>query len=503
MPGFIPIIGIKDTVDTQVTLTTLLSVGAFVASLLSGLCADWIGRRGLLFIGCIIYFPGTLLQMAAEGAAMLYVGRILAGFSVGQIHRALTFFDQSELAPTKLRGRLISFQQFAIVVGIVSASWISFGCLRIRTPSSWRLAIGIQFVVGGIYALGLGCIPRSPRYLIQKGREEEALHALAQIRGDGTLTHPEVRCEFTEIKQSILFAEKFLRPRYSQVFRKDYHGTRRRILLGIAVQAFQQLTGANSLLIYNPAILEGEGIDGRVTQILAHGIGSTVLLVGTLPAMIFIDRWGRRPIMIGGSIVMTICQIVMTIIAVMSGFHLEPPVLSNGTDNDVFDSAAYALNSVASSIIFVIFVYIFMFVYGSTWGPMGWIYPPELYSQAWRSKGLGLSSAANWLFTFGVLQLTPLALERIHWSTYVVYLVFNVFVLVVVYFCFPETLGKSLEEVDLLFAGPDLSSDPAVHHPKTAAEALSKLETMEEHYNYDFAHTTRVEESLQPPRSSI
>lgn len=83
MPGFIPIIGIRDTVDTHVALTTLLSAGAFVASLLSGPCADWTGRRALLFIGCIIFFPATLLQMAAEGAAMLYVGRIMAGFSVG------------------------------------------------------------------------------------------------------------------------------------------------------------------------------------------------------------------------------------------------------------------------------------------------------------------------------------------------------------------------------------------------------------------------------------
>lgn len=88
----------------------------------------------------------------------------------------------------------------------------------------------------------------SPRFLIQKGREEEALYVLSQIRGDGTVAHPDVQSEFTEIKQSILFAEKFLRPRYSQLFHKDYHGTRRRILLGIAVQAFQQLTGANSLL---------------------------------------------------------------------------------------------------------------------------------------------------------------------------------------------------------------------------------------------------------------
>lgn len=98
--------------------------------------------------------------------------------------------------------------------------------------------------------------------------------------------------------------------------------------------------------------------------------------------------------MIGGSIVLTICQIVMTIIAGLSDFHLQPPVLANGAENDMYDSTSYSLDSVGSSVVFVIVVYLFIFFYGCTWGPMGWIYPPELYSQG-KAKEKSIEDISN------------------------------------------------------------------------------------------------------------
>jgi hypothetical protein len=139
--------------------------------------------------------------------------------------------------------------------------------MDIPSSSSWRLPFALPLIPAFVYLLGTLWLPQSPRYLIFRNKDKEALQVLSQIRGDGTIYHPDVLMEFTEIKQSISFEQKLNSRRYWRLFQRGTENNRKRLLLGMAVQIFQQLTGANALFLYAPQIFQAAGIKGRYTSL--------------------------------------------------------------------------------------------------------------------------------------------------------------------------------------------------------------------------------------------
>ncbi|KAF7728857.1 hypothetical protein EC973_005483 [Apophysomyces ossiformis] len=156
------------------------------------------------------------------------------------------------------------------------------------------------------------------------------------------------------------------------------------------------------------------------------------------------------------------------------------------------------------AIAFLVMSYIFVASYAVSWGPAGWIYPTELYSQGVRAKALGITTAANWLFNFVILQVSPVMLNRIQWKMYVVFSVFCAFVALAVYGFFPETMGKSLEEVDLIFSCNVNYYDVNVHHPQTAAAALAQMERsqLQNEHHFTFVGPT-VSNIVAPTNQSL
>lgn len=181
----------------------------------------------------------------------------------------IIFLDQSEIAPKNMRGRLMSIQQFTMTLGIAVAYWIDYAFMDVNESTGWRyhlfflvhnsislnirhhrLAIGIQLIPALFGLIGLLLlIPESPRYSIDKKHTTQALHTLAKIRGDGTITHNAALMEFVEMKQNITFEHKiFKNEKYKRIFFSGPENNRRRLLLGMGVQIFQQLTGINAIL---------------------------------------------------------------------------------------------------------------------------------------------------------------------------------------------------------------------------------------------------------------
>ncbi|KAI9319200.1 general substrate transporter, partial [Dichotomocladium elegans] len=386
--------------------------------------------------------------------------------------------DQSEIAPKEMRGRIVSIQQFAITLGICAAYWVDYGVLDLKGSSSWRLALGLPLIPAFIYLAITFGLPRSPRYLVYKHNDQKALESLAVTRGDGSTNHPDVLMEYIEIKQSIRFEEKYGSKHYCRLFQKGPENNLKRLILGMAAQIFQQLTGASTLFLYAPGLFQASGIKGRHSALLANGISGVINLIFTIPPMIYIDHWGRRPTLIAGSIFCCACTVVMTVIASVTGLaDAVLTTLANDEINSVEEGEPLAYTSPNNaSIGFLVMMYLFIACYAMTWGPAGWIYPTELYSQDIRAQALGLTTAANWLFNFGVTQLSPLMFLSIHWKTFVIYAVLCAVSSYVVYKYFPETMGKSLEEIDLIFSGNFNFYDLNVHHPQTAAAALSQLD---------------------------
>lgn len=184
-----------------------------------------------------------------------------------------------------------------------------------------------------------------------------------------------------------------------------------------------------------------------------------------------------------------LCSVCICILAILSGVH----GFAYSTVDSIFQQDMPSANTGKSgnplylifdangaTIGFLIVMYVCVAIYSCTWGTLGWIYPAELYSQGVRAKALGISTASNWLFTYAVLQLTPIMLQKIYWRTYVLFSAMCLIIAIVVHWQFPETSGKSLEEVDLIFSGKFNFYDVHVHHPQTAAAALAQMEKVQQ-----------------------
>lgn len=479
MPSFQEDMLYVDDNTSSVMISSLLA-GTFVGAIFSGPLADAIGRKALMSLGTIIFIFGNVLQVGADNLNTMYGGRGVTGISMGMLSMAVPLF-QSEIAPKNMRGRLMSLQQFTTTLGIAASYWISYIFVNVDSSTGWRLAIGLQLIPALFCLIGLILIiPESPRHSIDKKHTTEALITLSKIRGDGTTTHNDVLMEFVEMRQNITFEHKiFKNDKYKRLFLSGPEDNRRRLLFGMAVQIFQQLTGVNAILIFTPQIFQAAGLSGRDITLFANGISGSINLLATIPAIFFIDKWGRRPTMIIGAILCCICLGIMAILAGLHGYGY-------GVSNDSLSvltkrgSTFLLFDTNAPTVGFLVITYCYVAVYACTWGTLGWVYPAELYSQGVRAKALGISTATNWLATYAVLQLTPIMLEQIRWGTYVFFCVMCFLIAIIVHLYFPETNGKSLEEIDLIFSCRFNYYDVNVHHPQTAAEALEQMEKVQQ-----------------------
>ncbi|KAI8642465.1 general substrate transporter [Parasitella parasitica] len=474
-----------DTINSA--LISTLMAGAFVGAIFSGPLADAIGRKALMALGTIIFIFGNVLQVGSNDLSTMYGGRGVTGISLGILSMVVPLY-QSEIAPKDMRGRLMSIQQFAITLGTAISYWIDYAFVNVPGSVGWRLALGLQLIPALVCLIGLLLfIPQSPRHSIDKNKYAEALETLSKIRGDGTKTDTNALMEFTEMKQNITFEHKVFKDhKYRRIFSNGSENNRKRLWIGMAVQIFQQLTGVNALLVFAPQIFQATGLTGRDAALFANALSGSINLLATIPAMIFIDRWGRRPTMIIGAILCSVCIGILAILSALHGsafstassiLQQDMPSANTGKSGNplyiIFDANG-------STIGFLIVMYVCVAIYSCTWGTLGWIYPAELYSHGVRAKALGISTASNWLFTYAVLQLTPIMLQKIHWCTYVLFSAMSLVIAMIVHWQFPETSGKSLEEVDLIFSGKFNFYDVHVHHPQTAAAALAQMEKVQQ-----------------------
>lgn len=425
------------------TIVSTLLAGCFVGALLSGPFSERIGRKRTILAGCIIFVVGAVVQTASIGYTMICVGRPFAGIGIGMLSMVVPLY-QSELAPKSIRGRLISLQQFAITIGIMVSFWINYATnLHLSGTATWRVPLGIQCVPAIILGFGTMFLPFSPRWLLQQGREQEALHVLARLHGNGDRNHPYVIEEYHEICEQIALEKAIQIHSYAELLR----GTiRRRVFLGVLIQIFQQLTGINAIMYYAPLIFEASGISGSNAQLLATGVNGVVNVLATIPAILWVDRWGRRWTLISGAIVMGFAMLVAGIVLAVCA---KTVYLPNG-DKSIDISGNHPASYVA-----IVMIYLFVAGFAYSWGPCGWIYPAEIFPLRIRSKATSVTTAANWLFNFVVGEIVPIMLVRITYGTFIFFGACCAIMGVCVFFFFPETKGKSLEEMEFIFGERD------------------------------------------------
>ncbi|KIM41184.1 hypothetical protein M413DRAFT_445884 [Hebeloma cylindrosporum] len=417
-PYFIQFFGTPNAIEVG-TMVAVLEVGALITSLAAGRIGDGIGRKGTLFIGAVVFSIGGLVQTFTAGFISMVVGRFISGFGVGLLSTIVPIY-QSEISPPNHRGALACAEFTGNIVGYAFSVWTDYFCSFINSNLSWRIPLSLQCVIGVILAVGSLLMPESPRWLIDNGRDEEGMEVIADLHG-GDLNGAVARAEFDEIKDRVVAERHSGEDRSYKTMWRKYQ---RRVLLAMSSQAFAQLNGINVISYYAPRVFEEAGWLGR-QAILMTGINSIIYILSTLPPWYLVDRWGRRPILLSGAVVMA-----FALCATGYFMYLEH---------------SWTPNAVVASVI------VFNAAFGYSWGPLPWLYPPEIMPLTFRAKGVSLSTATNWAFNWIVGQTTPYLQEVITWRLYFMHGFFCACSFVLVFFLYPETKGVPLEEMDVVF----------------------------------------------------
>jgi len=328
------------------------------------------------------------------------------------------------------------------------------------SSASWRIPLGLQIVPALILAIGIPFFPFSPRWLMAQGRESEALSVLMKLRSSSQRA---VLIEYNEIKQEIAAEQEQSVQSYAQLFRFPL---RRRLILGLGIQILQQLTGINSIMYYAPEIFKQAGLSGQRAALLATGINGCVNVLATIPAILFLDKWGRRFILIAGGILMSLSMLTIGSIMGIHGYTLF---------NSTTDMIEVIIPSQTASYTMIIFVYVFVAAFASSWGPTTWLYCTEIFPLSMRAKGTSLTTAAIWATNCLVSFLVPVLLERITYGTYLIFGIFCFIMSGLVFLFYPETKGRSLEDMDLVFSGAMLVNPSCKNAVNSSTKYISKF----------------------------
>ncbi|PGH11000.1 hypothetical protein AJ79_05151 [Helicocarpus griseus UAMH5409] len=398
-----------------------------VSSLASGHISDRISRRYGILLGGILSLIGTVISASSPNFASLIVARLITGMGAGQGISVATVY-LIEIATVDIRGVTACSLQFFIVIGIALGYFIAYAAHTLPGTMAWRLLFIIQAAVAAVLSLGALFLPFSPRWLVQVGRIDQARLTLSKLRPKGDA----VNLELEDIQQSLRSDNQTKLASWKEIFGKKYI---KQTSLGLFLMSFQQLTGIDVVLYYAPIIFQQTGFTSEKASFLSSGVTGIVMLVSTIPAQIWIDRWGRRMPLIIGGLLITACFIV------------------TGTLYEIFgrktgDSVVLCSDTAQWVIIVLIYVYVASFAW--SWGVVGRIYAAEIIPTRLRAKVCALEQVANWVVNFLVTFTAPLFLRTSPSGPYFLY-GFSTLVAVVVCYLMPETKGRTLESIEYLF----------------------------------------------------
>ncbi|KAJ5377437.1 uncharacterized protein N7496_004846 [Penicillium cataractarum] len=471
-------------------VSTLL-LAAWAGSLINGPVADRIGRKLSINVAVVIFVIGSAIQCGAVNIPMLFTGRAIAGLAVGMLTMVVPLYI-SEVSIPEIRGGLVVVQQLSVTIGILVSYWIDYGTNYIggsrcapnipytggtaskptfdpyhdvpaggctgQSEASWRLPLAIQIVPAVILGIGMLFFPDSPRWLMMKERDDDSLSALSRLRRQDR-DSPVLQNEYLEIRASIMLENTFAREHFPNLSGWKLHAAQymsflttwarfKRLAIGCCVMFFQQFMGCNAMIYYAPTIFGQLGLDGNTTSLLATGVYGIVNCLSTLPALFFIDKIGRRPLLMAGATGTCISLVIVGGILGAYGSHLMD-----------HKSAGWAG---------IAFIYIYDINFSYSFAPIGWVLPSEIFNLSIRSKAISITTSATWMCNFIIGLVTPDMLESITYGTYIFFAAFCLLALAFTFFCIPETRGKTLEDMDLIFG------DTAAHEEK---ERIKHIET--------------------------
>ncbi|KAH6645480.1 general substrate transporter [Truncatella angustata] len=461
MPSFQTHMGEYDPLDPNADqtkkgwLTSILELGAWIGTLLSGFLAEAISRKYGVLVATTVFILGVIIQATAQsgGHNVILAGRFVTGMGVGSLAMIVPIYN-SEVAPPEVRGALVALQQLAITFGIMVSFWIDFGTNYIggtdvstQSDASWLVPICLQIAPAVVLFVGMLFMPFSPRWLVHHGRETEARKILARLRGLPE-NHELVELEFLEIKAQSMFEKRTIAEHFPHLreltawntFKLQFVAIKslfqtkamfKRVIVATVTMFFQQWTGINAVLYYAPSIFAQLGLTATTTGLLATGVVGIVMFIATIPAVLYVDRVGRKPVLAVGAIGMALCHFIIAVIVARN-------------------SNQWATQA-ASGWAAVVMVWLFVVHFGYSWGPCAWILVAEIWPLSTRPYGVSLGASSNWMNNFIVGQVTPDMLQTIGYGTYILFGILTTIGAGFIWFFVPETKRLTLEEMDVIF----------------------------------------------------
>ncbi|MFC6064556.1 sugar porter family MFS transporter [Streptomyces ochraceiscleroticus] len=392
-----------------------LLVGAMLGAGLSGRLSDSWGRRRLILAASGVFILGTLGASFATHVWMLIVFRFVLGIGVG-IASVVVPLYLTELAPKHVRGGLASLMQLLVTVGIFLAYVTDY---LFHDSGAWRWMIGLGVVPAAVLAIGIITQPESPRWLVGKGRGDEARRVLLQLRGDGAAAG----AELAEIEETVrteraqtesLTFRHLLAPKLRPVF-----------VVGMLLVFFQNFVGINTIIYYAPRLLTNVGFGDSGAIIATMGVGALNMLM-TLPAMRLIDRKGRKPLLLWGALGMCAAMVVLA----------------------VTNLSGLGYGALLSTLT-LLGIGLYIASFAVSWGPVQWVMLPELFPMRLRAAAVSLCVIFNWLFNMAVALVFPSLLDTFGaGANFLFFAVMTFLAFVFVRKLLPETKGRSLEEIE-------------------------------------------------------
>ncbi|MGA7509425.1 MAG: sugar porter family MFS transporter [Erwinia billingiae] len=411
--GALPFIA-KDfnvTAHQQEWIVSSMMFGAAVGAVGSGWMSSRLGRKKSLMIGAILFVIGSLWSAMSSNPEMLIFARVLLGLAVGVASYTAPLY-LSEIAPEKIRGSMISLYQLMITIGILGAY---LSDTAFSYTGEWRWMLGVITIPAALLLVGVCFLPNSPRWLAAKGDFRTAQRVLDRLRD----TSEQAKRELDEIRESL----KIKQSGWSLF--KGNSNFRRAVYLGVLLQIMQQFTGMNVIMYYAPKIFEIAGFTNTTEQMWGTVIVGLVNVLATFIAIGLVDRWGRKPTLKLGFLVMAV------------GMGILGTMLHVGIHSSTGQYFAIAM------------LLMFIIGFAMSAGPLIWVLCSEIQPLKGRDFGITVSTATNWIANMivGATFLTMLNTLG-NANTFWVYAGLNVLFIILTIVLIPETKGISLEHIE-------------------------------------------------------
>ncbi|RDK40627.1 general substrate transporter [Aspergillus phoenicis ATCC 13157] len=408
----------------QGVVISTFTLGALIGALSCSFIGDILGRRRVIFAGSLATLVGEVLCCSSFGLAQLIVGRLIIGVGIGMLSGTVPVW-QSECSSAQSRGKHVVLGGVFISAGYAITSWVNLGFYQIKSGSvAWRVPLAIPGLVSLIPMFPIFFLPESPRWLVQKGRLEQARATLVSLSGASAASE-DVSGDIAAIQLTLENHSRGLS--IMDIWRPNDEKLLYRFSLCILLQFYQQMSGGNLISVYAPIIFEENlQMSSMMSRILAAATLSWKFL-SCFVAFYCIDRYGRRMVFIVSGTGMSLCMLALAITT--SFTHANKP----------------------ASVMSALFMFLFNFFIPIGFLGANFLYCTEVAPLRLRVAMASISTANHWLWNFVVTMITPVAINNIGYQYYIVYAVMGACIPISVYFLYPETMGWKLEDLDMLF----------------------------------------------------